>query len=230
MNNEKIKNLSVRNCPDDKLKVEFMVFNNFISALKSRKRYLWFRGSVGFLSTNPISAFLRSFGCFKFRNGCFSQVGEIKEMLSVLGNQVGNFSVYVGSDKGLQQHIANCTNVLLHEFVEPHMRDFDKLSELGEEIFNATCSEIFGEGFKDLTATKDDINANIGHLQNQLGFNGDLIERLGQIIRERREIPTQVNDEVLDWDWRDEEDWSWEIESPEAPTVTRHPQEGELPF
>ena len=110
------------------------------------------------------------------------------------------------------------------------MRDFDKLSELGEEIFNATCSEIFGEGFKDLTATKDDINANIGQLQNQLGFNGDLMERPGQIIRERREIPIQVNEEMLDWDWRDDEDWDWEIESPEVPTVTYHPQEGELPF
>ena len=149
--NEKLKNLNLRGCPDDRYNVEFMVLRNFISSLKQRRKYTWFRTSVGAMTQNPMSLLYRIFSCRSTDHYC--RVDSVYEMVITMVSQVGKRSDNITSEKDLQQHIANCTNILIHEFIEAHTRDFEKLSKLGEEIFNKTCSEIFGEDFEDLTGS-----------------------------------------------------------------------------
>ena len=155
-----MKDLNIENCPDKNYYVEFLVLKNFIAAIKRHGMYSKFRSTVGIETNNCVSTMYKKMRCFqpviqnRSKENAFVKAENIGSFLRIM---VKTFGGKCGSDFQnnqdgmLQRHIANCTNMLIHVFVERYNNDFAFLSEIGGEIFNSTCEEIFGVGFVDMT-------------------------------------------------------------------------------
>ena len=152
--------MNIENCPDKNYYVEFLVLKNFIAALKHHGMYSKFRSTVGMNTNNCVSTMYKKMNCFnntihrRSKENIFVEADSIGSLLRMM---VKTFGGKCGSDfqnnqdGKLQRHIANCTNMLIHVFVENYNNDFQFLSQLGGEVFDATCVEIFGDGFVDMT-------------------------------------------------------------------------------
>jgi hypothetical protein len=116
--------------------------------------------------------------------------------------------------------------MLIHIFVETWHRDFGILSQIGGEIFNATCTEIFGDGFVDTTEPTPEEAESIKKIQELVSagklpnLTPEMMERLKQMIEGNRnmygDIPNpdlMYEDDDYDYDADlEEEEWTEEEE------------------
>lgn len=165
-----------------KNKIEFLVLKNFIMALKQRKMYPFFRGVVGYRTTNPISNFyakmpgFRSvFGMVSSKNA-FINVNGIDEMINMMKISIPNEMHINSSDEcaKIQARVANCVNALIHVFIESHVRDLKTLESIGGSIFENTCREIFGNDFKDVLPPPPRMPEGISNLRGVHELNGNI--------------------------------------------------------
>ena len=242
-----MKEISIENCPDKHYYVEFLVFKNFIAAIKRHGMYPKFRCVVGCNTNNCVSTMYKSMRCFdpsirhRTKENIFVDAGNLGEFLKMM---VGQFGGKCGSDFAnkqdgmLQRHIANCTNMLIHVFVETWQRDFGLLSEIGGEIFNATCTEIFGDGFVDTTEPTPEEAESIQKIQELVSagklpkLSPEMMERLKQMVENNRNMYGDVpNPEGVDWMYDDEDyDYDADLEEEDEEWAAEEEQEAEEAF
>jgi len=143
---------------DDELAL--VVLKKFIRVIKNRNLYSLFRCTLGYDGRKSVDyrkfiyggkksvdygTFNHSFSTIKSPFGAAYNCDEIVTAMRVLikenGMQLAN----------KQMIISNHINNLLHFCVEPYESSFEKLNEIGKEIFDITCKKIFGEDFVDET-------------------------------------------------------------------------------
>ena len=218
----KFKNHPIENCPDKEYTVEFIVFKNFLGVAKKNGLYNSFRRNVG---CHPENSFYHLYGAFKCFNGrrrnddSFLNVKDTLGLLKLITHHThGMRGIAIEDEMKLQRHIANCVNILVHVFFERGIRDFNRLSQLGGEIFERSCKEIFGDDFKDLTEPSPEEKKYIEELQKILP-NGtfdpskitpEIMEQLQRLV-ELRQNSLQGEDQNLwygesDDDFLDDED------------------------
>lgn len=136
--------------------IEYLVLKNFIAVMKRNELYPKFRASVGLDTNNVITKLYSKLPCFRHivenqsKENIFREAGNIDKFVELMKNSF-NGGIRTHDEAKMQQHIGNCTNMLLHIFVERFTRDFQLLEKLGSEIFTLTCQEIFGADFVDKT-------------------------------------------------------------------------------
>jgi hypothetical protein len=116
----------------------------------------------------------------------------------------------------LQQLIANTINMLLHIFVERNVRDIHVLENLGGQIFDMTCREVFGGEFEDMLPQPTPEMEKMRQMHEMMSARGmkptpEMIDEIHRMIAEGRlpqfpgaPAPGQpmVNEE--DWDFLDD--------------------------
>ena len=228
-----MKEINIEKCPDKHYYVEFLVFKNFIAAIKKRGMYTKFRCVVGSNTNNCISTMygrMHSFYTYvNHRNSenVFVNAGDIGEFLKIMVQQFGGKcgSNFINQENGkLQRHIANCTNMLIHLFIEPWSRDFGFLSEVGGEIFNATCKELLGDDFVDTTEPTPEEIESMKKIQELVSagklpqLSPQMMERLKEMVENGRimygdnEMGHRLMDDIeeYDHDYNEELDFDWE--------------------
>lgn len=151
-----------RNC------LEQITFLTFVRVMKERNMYIRFLANVdkqhsGLLFFTPYCETIRymlsnQFGAFRM---CAS-VGDILHNLEKMAHNIlGQYSSHVtkvDSAESIQEYVMACTNILVHEFIEPCGFDFGFVSTVGEEIFTKSCKVVFGDDFVDMTKKPDSMD------------------------------------------------------------------------
>ena len=137
--------------------IEYLVLKNFIAVIKKNGLYPMFRCSVGWGTNNVISGMYRHMNTFstlvknQSKENIYKDAGNIDSFVSMMKDSMsGGMRVGSSDEKHTQHHIANCVNMLLHIFIERNVRDIRVLENLGGEIFDRTCRDIYGNEFKDM--------------------------------------------------------------------------------
>lgn len=80
----------------------------------------------------------------------FSSVNDYSDVISILKKMEREHN---GThEKVIQMKVMDCTNSLLHYCLERNLgKNGYDIGKIGELIFNETCKELLGDGFKDLT-------------------------------------------------------------------------------
>lgn len=95
-------------------------------------------------------------------------------------------------DKVIQMNVMDCTNSLLHYCLERNLAmSGHDIGKIGEQIFNASCNELLGNGFKDLTDSSpqqvdsDAYDALMSRLRDMYPNDNDFLEALRMQIGRR---------------------------------------------
>ncbi len=142
--------------------IEYITLKNFCRVLKKRKLYHIFRASIGssWRISNAFNQTHRLYLSFahKFVNlntySVFSVCRTIDDIYDTMRKGIYRITPSDDSDEEtkIQYRIVNSLNQLLHEAMENALSNNVKLlSEIGDETFNMTCTELFGENFEDKT-------------------------------------------------------------------------------
>ena len=222
----------------EKTDIEYLVLKNFIAVLKKNGMYPMFRCVVGSNTRNVVSSIYQRMHSFSViirnqsKENIYKDAGNIETFVMMMKESLhGGLPKDEKDPAKLQHHVANCVNMLLHVFVERHVRDFHKLEGLGAEIFDLTCREVFGGEFEDMIpqpAGMDEAN----RMLNQMMIDGNLqrptpemLEQIRQMLeRSSREHnglygdgQSIINEE--DWDFlddflenREEDNGDWDEE------------------
>jgi hypothetical protein len=133
--------------------IDYLIFKNFTFVLKKHKMYPIFRCLVGTNTKNSVTSIYLNMPSFsrvyarQIRDNIFRNAGNFGMFIHIM-KQTFN-GVKNESPEEIQRHVADSVNNLLHLFIEPQVRRFEVLEELGEEMFNLTCREFFGGDFED---------------------------------------------------------------------------------
>ena len=218
-----MKEMTNRKHDEAKNEIEYLVLKNFISVLKKNNMYPMFRCVVGGNTKNVVSSIYKRMPSFskiiknQSKENIYSNAGNMETFIKLMKD-----CFHGGLPKGekdpakLQQHIANCTNMLLHVFIERNVRDFKRLESLGESIFNMTCQEIFGGEFEDMLPQPTQNMEQMRRL-NQMMIDGSLprpTPEMMEQIRNMMERARQEDNQFLgnghpmvddnDWDFLDD--------------------------
>lgn len=166
-------------CKNERDFIEYLTLKNFCRVLKKRKLYQIFRTSIGSIgrntsTLNSVSRLYLSFA-HKFVNlntcGLFSTSKTIDDVYEFMRKGEHLIKPKPNSDEEtkIQYRIVNALNQLLHETMEsPLLRNIKLLSEIGDETFNMTCTELFGENFEDKTLPPEIDENQIDLLTNEI--------------------------------------------------------------
>ena len=139
--------------------IEYLVLKNFITVLKQNSMYPMFRCVVGTNTRNVISAMyskMNSFERYQHNSrerdeNIFRDAGNIKKFVELMkATQHGGIHMENTAPAKVQQYVANCVNMLLHIFIEPNLRNIQRLEQLGGQIFEMTCRNVYGDEFQDM--------------------------------------------------------------------------------
>lgn len=220
----------------EKTDIEYLVLKNFIAVLKKNSMYPMFRCVVGSNTKNVVSSIYKRMPSFSViirnqsRENIYKDAGNIDTFVRMMKESLhGGLPRDEKDPAKLQHHIANCVNMLLHVFVERHVRDFHRLESLGAEIFDLTCREVFGGEFEDMLpqpAGMEEAN----RMLNQMMIDGNLQRPTPEILEQIRQYIERSNQEhnglygdgqpminEEDWDFlddfledREEDDDNWD--------------------
>ena len=202
MENKNIKGCP-KFCPDKQYLIEFLILKNFIAAIKKRGMYVYFRRSVGICTNNPASNLYMSINSCRenvkhdMKDNPFINAGNMLEFLQIMVSVIGKRGEDIKNEKEMQYHISNGVNMLLHVFIENHNNNFDFLCQIGEEIFNATCQDIYGKDFQDMTKqiSKEDISK-LKAFHEAIASNPRCVSKA--MISEMMEVFDRYRDESLE--------------------------------
>ena len=125
---------------DEKYIIEETAIKSFLRVIKEHGYYFIFRNRV--TNNGILKMFVHS------QNHCenpFRSATNVKDLASSLNELSNNIGVHDRRNK--YQYITMTVNHLLHFFVEPHGVKMDDLCLMGEEIFNLTCTTLYGDKF-----------------------------------------------------------------------------------
>lgn len=169
-----------RFCPGESYYVDFLVLKNLVRVVKNRKMFASFRCTIGlseassmsFVYQSSINAMADSI-CANGSDNPFKKCKTIKDILDVV-NHNSNVVMDVRNDASVQRRVVDSLNYLMHVLLERIVKDIRIIERIGEEVFNMTCEELFGKGFKDLTVPP--------------GVDMDIIRRVGEMVRNREKL------------------------------------------
>ena len=210
----------------ERLDLEYLVLKNFITVMKKNGMYPMFRCVVGTNTKNVVSSIYKRMHSFeKFyknqsKENVFANAGNIETFVKMMketshgGVNVEEYKVQAPAK--LQQLIANTINMLLHIFVERNVRDIHVLENLGGQIFDMTCREVFGGEFEDMLPQPTPEMEKMRQMHEMMSARGmkptpEMIDEIHRMIAEGRlpqfpdaPAPGQpmVNEE--DWDFLDD--------------------------
>lgn len=207
----------------EKTDIEYLVLKNFIAVLKKNSMYPMFRCVVGSNTKNVVSSIYQRMPSFSViirnqsKENIYKDAGNIETFVRMMKDSLnGGLPMDEKDPAKLQHHIANCVNMLLHVFVERHVRDFHRLESLGAEIFDLTCREVFGGEFEDMLPQPTQNMEQMRKL-NQMMIDGSLprptpemMEQIRQMMERTRQEENpffgnghpMINEE--DWDFLDD--------------------------
>ena len=175
--------------------IEYLVLKNFIAVMKSNGMYPMFRCSVGWNTKNVVSNMYRHMNSFggimrnQSKENIYKDAGDMRTFVDMMKQSLNGGHRFSEGDPAQTQHyIANCVNMLLHVFVERNIRDIHKLENLGGNIFELTCREVFGDDFQDILTPPENIER-MREL-NEMMMRGErpTPEFMEQLQREMQEI------------------------------------------
>ena len=210
----------------ERLDLEYLVLKNFITVMKKNGMYPMFRCVVGTNTKNVVSSIYKRMHSFeKFyknqsKENVFANAGNIETFVKMMketshgGVNVEEYKVQAPAK--LQQLIANTINMLLHIFVERNVRDIHVLENLGGQIFDMTCREVFGGEFEDMLPQPTPEMEKMRQMHEMMSARGmkptpEMIDEIHRMIAEGRlpqfpSVPApgqpMVNEE--DWDFLDD--------------------------
>jgi hypothetical protein len=169
-----------RFCPGEEYYVDFTVLKNLSRVLKNRKLFASFRCTIGICQQSNMSfayrlaknAMARSFNA-NYENNPFKQCKSLKDLLDVVNNSVRN-PLDITDDASVQRRVIDTLNLLMHVLLERVVGDIRLIENIGEEVFNMTCEELFGNDFKDLTVPPD--------------VNMEVVRKVGEMMRRGEKI------------------------------------------
>lgn len=150
--------------------------------LRKEKMYCQFRCFVG-----GATSVYRSFPSFEryekiaiktSNQNPFFRARTLNEFYCELTNALGNSTKINKNNNNntalVQERIMQFINLILHHSVELFINNFLSLETIGEEVFNTTCRQIYGNDFVDETAKVD---------SSPLANFRDMYEKYEKIIR-----------------------------------------------
>ena len=212
---------------EGKQDLEYLVLKNFIVVLKKNDMYPMFRCVVGINTRNVVSSIYKRMTSFErihknlSKENVFTNAGNIDSFVKLM-KEVAHGGVgtnYNTEDPAqLQGSIANTVNMLLHVFIERNVRDIHKLEELGGEIFEMTCKEVFGGEFEDMLPKPTPEMEKMRQLHDMMMHSGvrptrEMLEEINRMIAEGRlpQMPLAQEGEPVnpavnedDWDFLDD--------------------------
>jgi hypothetical protein len=170
-----------RFCPGKGYYVDFVTLKNLCRVLKNRKLFVNFRGTIGcntmtFMSIGYLTPIVRSSNMFKcqYEHNPFKKCKDLKNILDVIASH-NHCPLNMDNEASIQNRIIGTTNMLLHVLVERSVNmNIQLLEKIGEETFNITCKELFGNDFKDLTVPE--------------GVDMDIVRKINDRIRRGESI------------------------------------------
>ena len=130
----------------------------------------------------------------------------------------------VGSDNAaIQEKVMKYLNILLHHCLERGLNDLDMVQEIGNEVFEATCKDIFGDDFVDETEKVSEearkmLNPEMIKTIINNYANGGSVDGLSRLQELLSQIRTDMSFEIENTapapmdDCTREDDWTWEWE------------------
>ena len=216
-----------RFCPEEKYYIDYVVLKNLFRALKKRHLYAEFRCSIGIAKNTKMSFVYRLFKnamavslAKNHTDNPFKECESLEGFYQVLDDAYGG-PRDMTSDENVQHRIISSLNFMLHVLFERIVGNIRTVESVGEEVFNATCEELFGKGFKDLTAPPDVDMELIRQVSQSLreGRPLDLtpeqkaqLDRFAEFVRNNArmnmdEFGERVEEEIPEWEFEDGEDW-----------------------
>lgn len=211
-------------CPDKEYYVDFLTLKNLCRVLKNRKLFVKFRCTIGcntrtFMGFGYLSPIVRKSNVFKcqYDHNPFKKCKDLKSILDVVIAH-NHCPLHLDDDASIQNRIVSTTNLLLHVLLERAVnKDISLLEKIGEETFNITCNELFGDKFKDLTVPEGiDMNV-IRRINDSLRMGATLnlspedkqqLDRFMQFVNQHRDpaAPVTFDEGFDDGDELDEAD------------------------
>jgi len=174
-------------CTDKEYYIEFLVLKNLSRILKQYKLFNLLKCTIGVDEKPSIytvfkDVFPSSIMSIALGNP-FIKAKSLKDILVIMRGK--NSNINLEDDKSIQSHVIYATNLVLHILIERKVKKISLLEEIGEKVFKATCNDLFGEAFEDLTAPPE-VDMNI-------------INRIAKDLRRGRRIElNQKEKEQLD--------------------------------
>lgn len=193
----KVKNNTKPEQPD----IEYLVLKNFIAVIKKHGMYQMFRSVVGGNTKNVVSMMYGKMNSFhsiihnQSKENIFKDAPNIETFVKMMKDSFnGGLNRGEQDPAKLQHHIANCTNMLIHVFIERNVRDFNKLEQLGGEVFESSCREYFGGEFQDMLPAPPE-NMDKMRKLNQMIIDGGMSRPTPEMMEEIRRIIENSNQE-----------------------------------
>ena len=169
---------------------ETLIFANLCRAVKQRRMYHLFRRALfGCCYKHYLNFAYTHYGIggMSFGEGMScDDVVNLQQLVEVIKKYI---SLRGTDEKHKQMYVADEINIIIHTFIEPMVQDKMLCGEIGQEVFDKTCKQIFGEDFKDLTG--DGMPAEMPSDLRERAHRGEIrpeeIERVLQYIRQHRE-------------------------------------------
>jgi len=141
-------------CTGKEYYIEFLVLKNLSRILKQYKLFNLLKCTIGIDEKPSIytvfkDAFPSSINKSALDNP-FIKAKSLKDILIIMRGK--NSNINLEDDKSIQNHVVYTTNLVLHILIERKVKKISLLEEIGEKVFKATCNDLFGEAFEDLTA------------------------------------------------------------------------------
>ena len=115
---------------------------------------------------------------------CTNKLDVMQQMISETEGRYNKPFSEMNDRKTEQMYICDCVNSLIHGFVEKYAACHEiDVMEIGRDVFNSVCEELYGEGFEDLTEqqekpTPEEIMEVLSHIQLPDGINQKILERM----------------------------------------------------
>lgn len=193
----------------DKEKVKTLAFFNLIKVLKNKHMFCNLRASVAitpFSAINGVSSIyyhLASFSSIVAKqelDNPFAKCMTYKELLRVIDEFVVTRNARTSNDKetNIQLYITDCINIILHYCVERTINRSKEslkiLEEIGKEVFDLTCTKLFGDGFEDKTLNVKPLHHvfTTDNFNNNEAFQLLFDEKSKGVLRVSWEIPSSL--------------------------------------
>ena len=174
----------------EKDNIESVVFNYFVRAMKDDGKYMLFRRGVQ--NDGLMKILLRNHNrLHPIPDTPFSCASSVKDVVDTLAKITNDIAKNNGNKNGAEdldryEHVTMAINHLLHFFLEINGVPINKLSSLGEEIYNNSCHKLFGDTLDDLKLVEEDKKAQ-GHIDSIKNGENDKKMTFDEFIKKHKE-------------------------------------------
>lgn len=169
---------------------ETLIFANLCRVIKQRRIYHLFRQALfGCCHKHYLGFAYTHYGIDGISYGEGMPLSDVMNLQQLVGVIKKHITPHGTDEKHKQMYVADEINILIHTLIEPMVQDKRVCGEIGQEVFDKTCKQIFGKDFKDLTG--DGMPAEMPSDLRERAHRGEIrpeeIERFLQYIRQHRE-------------------------------------------